>query len=147
MGADEDYDVVVASRWQLPSEPSERATSHRPLDFWGRNLIDHLIGLLPRLLSEGGRTHVMKPSILGHQRTETPLEQHGMTARVVEHSPLPFIPLFSQRKPEIERVERLSDAYHLKFGDDDVMVAGRLEIRPQAATASAVGSSGRSSSA
>jgi S-methylmethionine-dependent homocysteine/selenocysteine methylase/SAM-dependent methyltransferase len=150
---DDAYDVVVASLWQMPTDPFERPTSHRPLDFWGRNLIDHLIALLPRLLSEAGRAYVMQLSILGQQRTETLLEQHGMTAAVVELSPFPFTPLFSQRKPQIERVEQLSDAYHLRFGDDDVMVAYLLEIRRagspqgQAAAASAVGSSGRSSSA
>ena len=150
---DEAYDVVVASLWQMPTDPFERPTSHRPLDFWGRNLIDHLIALLPRLLREGGRAYVMQLSLLGQQRTQTLLEQHGMTARIVEFSPFPFTPLFSQRKPQIERVEQLSDAYHLKFGEDDVMVAYLLEIRrpgssrSQAAADSADGSSGRSSSA
>jgi release factor glutamine methyltransferase len=132
---DEAYDVVVASLWQMPTDPFDRPTSHRPLDFWGRNLIDHLITLLPRLLSEGGRAYVMQLSILGQQRTESLLEQHGMTARVVEFSPFPFTPLFSQRKPQIERVEQLSDAYHLQFGGDDVMVAYLLEIRRQGARA------------
>jgi S-methylmethionine-dependent homocysteine/selenocysteine methylase/SAM-dependent methyltransferase len=132
---DEAYDVVVASLWQMPTDPFERPTSHRPLDFWGRNLIDHLIGLLPRLLREGGLAYVMQLSILGQQRTQTLLEQHGMTARVVEFSPFPFTPLFSQRKSQIERVEQLSDAYHLKFGDDDVMVAYLLEIRRESSGA------------
>ena len=147
---DEVYDVAVASLWQMPVDPFERPTSHRPLDFWGRNLIDHLIALLPRLLSADGRAYVMQLSIVGQQRTATLLEQHGLSARVVEFSPFPFTPLFSQRKSQIERVEQLSDAYHLKFGGDDVMVAYLLEIRrreSQAAAGSAGVSSGRSSSA
>jgi S-methylmethionine-dependent homocysteine/selenocysteine methylase/SAM-dependent methyltransferase len=126
---DETYDAVVASLWQMPTDPFERPTGHRPLDFWGRNLVDHLIALLPKLLSEGGRAYVMQLSILGQQRTESLLEEHGMSARVVEFSPFPFTPLFAERKAQIERVEQLSDAYHLKFGDDDVMVAYLLEIR------------------
>jgi release factor glutamine methyltransferase len=126
---DEAYDVVVASLWQMPTDPFEGPASHRPLDFWGRNLIDHLIALLPRLLSPGGRAYVMQLSILGQQRTETLLQQHGMTARVVEFSPFPFTPLFAQRNAQIHRVEQLSDAYHLRFGDEDVMVAYLLEIR------------------
>jgi homocysteine S-methyltransferase len=140
---DEAYDVAVASLWQMPVDPFERPTSHRPLDFWGRNLVDHLIGLLPRLLAANGRAYVMQLSIVGQQRTQALLERHGLSARVVEFSPFPFTPLFSQRKPQIERVEQLSDAYHLKFGDDDVMVAYLLEIR----RAQAARSSGRSSSA
>jgi tRNA G37 N-methylase Trm5 len=28
------YDIVVASLWQMPTDPFERPTSHRPLDFW-----------------------------------------------------------------------------------------------------------------
>lgn len=71
----------------------------------------------------------MQLSIIGQQRTEELLEQHGMTARVVEFSPFPFTPLFSERKRQIEHVEELSDAYHLKFGDGDVMVAYLLEVR------------------
>lgn len=126
---DESYDVVVASLWQMPVDPFERPTSHRPLDFWGRNLVDHLITLLPRLLADGGVAYVMQLSILGQQRTEQLLEEHGMTTRVVEFSPFPFTPLFSQRAAQIERVEELSDAYHLKFGDADVMVAYLLEVR------------------
>jgi S-methylmethionine-dependent homocysteine/selenocysteine methylase/SAM-dependent methyltransferase len=125
------YDVVVASLWQMPTDPFDRPTSHRPLDFWGRNLIDHLISLLPTLLSRDGRAYVMQLSILGQQRTESLLAQSGLTARVVEFSPFPFTPLFAERKPQIERVEQLSDAYHLQFGDDDVMVAYLLEIRHQ----------------
>jgi S-methylmethionine-dependent homocysteine/selenocysteine methylase/SAM-dependent methyltransferase len=125
---DETYDVVVASLWQMPTDPYERPTSHRPVDFWGRNLLDHLIALLPTLLSDGGRAYVMQLSILGQQRTETLLEEHGMSARVVEFSPFPFTPLFEQRKAQIERVEQLSDAYHLRFGDEDVIVAYLLEI-------------------
>jgi S-methylmethionine-dependent homocysteine/selenocysteine methylase/SAM-dependent methyltransferase len=140
------YDVVVASLWQMPVDPFERPTSHRPLDFWGRNLVDHLIALLPRLLSADGRAFVMQLSIVGQQRTEALLGQHGLSARVVEFSPFPFTPLFAQRKSQIERVEQLSDAYHLQFGGDDVMVAYLLEIR-HAAAGSAGGSSGRSSSA
>jgi len=126
---DEAYDVVVASLWQMPVDPFERPTSHRPLDFWGRNLLDHLISLLPRLLVPGGVAYLMQLSILGQQETERLLAEHGLTARVVDFSPFPFTPLFSQRKPQIERVEELSDAYHLKFGADDVMVAYLVEVR------------------
>lgn len=125
---EEDYDVVVASLYQMPVDPFEQPDSHRPLDFWGRNLIDHLITLLPRLLAPAGVCYLMQLSILGQQRTQTLLERHGLTARVVEYSPFPFSPLFSERREQIQRVEELSDAYHLRFGDGDVMVAYLLEV-------------------
>jgi len=125
---DEDYDVVVASLYQMPVDPFERPDSHRPLDFWGRNLIDHLITLLPRLLAPEGVCYLMQLSILGQQRTQRLLERAGLTARVVEYSPFPFSSLFTERKAQILRVEDLSDAYHLKFGDGDVLVAYLLEV-------------------
>lgn len=126
---DETYDVVAASLYQMPVDPYERPTSHRPLDFWGRNLLDHLLTLLPRLLAPGGVAYVMQLSILGQQRTQMLLDSYGLTARVVEMSPFPFTPIFADRSSHIERVEALSDAYHLTFGDQDVMVAYLLEIR------------------
>ena len=41
---------IVASLYQMPIDPFEQLTSHRPLDYWGRNLLDHLIALLPEAL-------------------------------------------------------------------------------------------------
>ena len=40
----------------------------------------------------------------------------------------PFGAVFEANKPQIERVEQLSDAYHLTLGGDDVMVAYLIEI-------------------
>jgi hypothetical protein len=60
----------VASLWQTPLDPFERPTSHCPLDFWGRNLIDHLVTLLPRLLGEHGVAYVMQLSVLGQLRAQ-----------------------------------------------------------------------------
>lgn len=126
---DERYDVVVASLYQMPVDPFEQPNSHRPLDFWGRNMVDHLITLLPRLLEPGGVAYVMQLSILGQLRTAGLLEQHGLAAGVVDFTSFYFTPLFAQRKEQIRRVEELSDAYHVTFGDEDVMVAYLLEVR------------------
>jgi hypothetical protein len=41
---------------------------------------------------------------------------------------LPFGPLFVRNKEQIERIEQLSDAYHLLVGDEDVAVADLLEV-------------------
>ena len=40
---DERYDLVVASLYQMPVDPYEEASGHRPLDYWGRNQLDHFL--------------------------------------------------------------------------------------------------------
>jgi hypothetical protein len=112
----------------MPVDPYDQPNSHRPLDFWGRNLLDHLITLLPRLLSANGTAYVMQLSILGQARTAELLARAGYEARVADFSFFDFHQLFNERKRHIERVEELSDAYHLTFRDEDVMVAYLLEI-------------------
>ncbi|MBA2460769.1 MAG: homocysteine S-methyltransferase family protein [Actinobacteria bacterium] len=122
------YDVVVASLYQMPVDPYEQYTGHRPLDYWGRNLVDHLIGLLPRLLAEGGVAYMMQLSILSQLETAAHLEAAGLAGRVVDFGFFPFSEPFERNRAQIERVEQLSDAYHLRLGDADVMVAYLLEI-------------------
>jgi S-methylmethionine-dependent homocysteine/selenocysteine methylase/SAM-dependent methyltransferase len=122
------YDIVVASLYQMPVDPYEQPSGHRPLDFWGRNLLDHLITLLPKLLTEDGVAYLMQLSILGQERTAELLAEAGFQARVADFEFFAFHSLFEQRKEQIERVEELSDAYHLRFRDEDVMVAYLLEV-------------------
>jgi 23S rRNA G2069 N7-methylase RlmK/C1962 C5-methylase RlmI len=122
------YDIVVASLYQMPVDPYEQPNSHRPLDFWGRNLVDHLFTLLPKLLNDGGVAYVMQLSILGQERTAELLAEGGFQSRVVDFEFFAFHSLFEQRKDQIDRVEELSDAYHLRFRDEDVMVAYLLEV-------------------
>jgi S-methylmethionine-dependent homocysteine/selenocysteine methylase len=124
------YDVVVASLYQMPVDPYEQPNSHRPLDFWGRNLLDHLFTLLPKLLADDGVAYVMQLSILGQERTAELLAEGGFQSRVVDFEFFVFHTLFEQRKDQIDRVEELSDAYHLRFRDEDVMVAYLLEVTP-----------------
>src|SRR5262249_17465068 len=50
---EETNDLIVASLYQMPVNPFQPVSSHRPVDYWGRSLLDHLIGLLPHLLAEG----------------------------------------------------------------------------------------------
>ncbi len=125
---DDRFDVIVASLYQMPVDPYEEPTGHRPLDYWGRNLLDRFLGLLPRLLEPGGRALVMQLSILGQHRTAELLDEHGLVAHVVDYGFFPFGPLFERNLEQIRRVEELSDAYHLSVGGDDVMVAYLLEI-------------------
>jgi S-methylmethionine-dependent homocysteine/selenocysteine methylase/SAM-dependent methyltransferase len=124
----ERYDLVVASLYQMPVDPYEESTGHRPLDYWGRNLLDHLLRLLPTLLADDGVAYVMQLSIVGQAETARILADGGLTARVVEFSSFPFGPLFERNRAQIERVEELSDAYHLRYASEDAVVAYVLEV-------------------
>lgn len=122
------YDVVVASLYQMPVDPFSEPTGHRPLDYWGRNLLDHLIRLLPRLLEDDGVAYLMQLSILGQLATSQQAEAAGLDVRVADFAFFPFTAAFGERREQIERVEQLSDAHHLKLGDEDVMVSYLLEL-------------------
>jgi hypothetical protein len=106
----------------------EQVTTHRPLDYWGRNLLDHLIKMLPEALADDGTAYVMQLSIIGQKRTAELLDRLGYQARVVDFAFFEFSDLFSSKSEQIARVEAHSDAYHLTFGQTDVMVAYLLEI-------------------
>jgi len=125
---EERYDVIVASLYQTPVDPFEPVVSHRPLDYWGRSLIDHLMRMLPDALADDGTAYVMQLSIIGERRTTQLLERLGYQARVVDFALFEFTELFKDARDQIARVEELSDAYHLKLGATDVMAAYLLEI-------------------
>jgi S-methylmethionine-dependent homocysteine/selenocysteine methylase/SAM-dependent methyltransferase len=125
---EERYDLIVASLFQMPVDPFEQVVTHRPLDYWGRNLLDHLIRLLPEALADDGVAYVLQLSVIGEKRTAQLLENLGYQSRVVDFSFFEFTELFSDKREQIARVEANSDAYHLKLGDQDVMVAYLLEI-------------------
>ena len=57
-------------------------------------------------------------------------ERLGYQARVVDFGLFAFTELFNDAREQIARVEELSDAYHLRFRDEDVMVAYLLEVSP-----------------
>lgn len=122
------YDLIVASLYQMPVDPMRQTSGHRPLDFWGRGLLDHLIAMLPDLLAEGGVAYLMQLSILSQVRTAELLEERGFDARVVDFSFFPFSSVFQENAEQIRRVEHLSDAYHLSFGGEEVLVMYLLEV-------------------
>ena len=124
----ERFDLIVASLYQMPVDPYEEPSGHRPLDFWGRNLFDRFLALLPDLLTETGRALVLQLSILGQVRTAELLASHGLDARIVDYSFFPFGEVFESHAPQIARVEELSDAHHLAVGGDNVMIAYLLEV-------------------
>jgi S-methylmethionine-dependent homocysteine/selenocysteine methylase/SAM-dependent methyltransferase len=125
---DERYDVVVASLYQMPNDPFRQTSSHRPLDYWGRSLFDHLLSLLPTLLAPGGRAYVMQLSILSQRETQRRLAGAGLQGQVVDFTFFDFNSHFAEYREQISRVEERSDAYHLSLGDTDTMVAYLLEI-------------------
>jgi SAM-dependent methyltransferase len=125
---EERYDVIVASLYQMPVDPFEQVSTHRPLDYWGRNLIDHLISLLPVALADDGVAYILQLSIIGQQRTAEQLSALGYRARVVDFGFFEFHELFDEKSKQITRVEELSDAYHVMLGDHDVMVDYLLEV-------------------
>ena len=124
----ERFDLVVASLYQLPVDPYGEPTSHRPLDYWGRSLIDHFIRLLPRVLAPDGTAYLMQLSIIGQAQTDALLAEHGFESQVVDYSFFPYGPVFEQNREQIARVEELSDAHHIRVADEDLIVAYLLEI-------------------
>jgi S-methylmethionine-dependent homocysteine/selenocysteine methylase/SAM-dependent methyltransferase len=129
------YDVVVASLYQMPNDPIDQLGSHRPLDYWGRSLFDHLLSLLPSLLEAEGRAYVMQLSILSERETLRQLARHGLRSKVVDFAFLELGAALADYREQINRVEELSDAYHLTFGEEDTMVAYLLEIEAEGGTA------------
>jgi S-methylmethionine-dependent homocysteine/selenocysteine methylase/SAM-dependent methyltransferase len=125
---EERYDVIVASLYQTPVDPFEPVSTHRPLDYWGRNLIDRLIAMLPEALADGGVCYLMQLSIIGQRRTAALLDRAGFRSRVVDFGFFEFSELFQEREQQIHRVEQLSDAYHLRMGDRNVIVAYLIEV-------------------
>jgi hypothetical protein len=126
---DEKYDVVVASLYQMPVDPMGEISGHRPVDYWGRNMLDHLITLLPNLLEADGVAYLMQISILSQLRSLTLFEEGGLDSKVIDFAFFRFNSTFYENIEQIKRVEQLSDAYHLKFGDEEVMVMYLLEVR------------------
>jgi S-methylmethionine-dependent homocysteine/selenocysteine methylase/SAM-dependent methyltransferase len=124
----ETFDLIAASLYQMPVDPYEEPNGHRPLDYWGRSLVDYFIRLLPRLLADDGVAYLMQLSIVGPAETTRLLAGNGFEARVVDFSFFPFGSAFEPNMQQIARVEESSDAYHLRFGSEDVMVAYLLEI-------------------
>jgi hypothetical protein len=125
---EERYDVIVASLTQTPGDPFAPAVSHRPRDFWGRNLIDHLIGLLATALAEDGVAYLVVLSILDQRRTTGLLGRAGFSSRVVDFALVGLEEAGDQDVEQLARVEERSDAYHLDFGGSDALIAYLLEV-------------------
>ncbi len=136
---EERYEVIVASLFQLPSDPFQQVAGHGPVDYWGRNAFDQLLAKLPQALAPEGAAYVVQLSILSQQRTAELLAASGFEATVVDYDLFPFPDRFKEERAQIDRVEELSDAYHLRMSGQDAVVAYLLEIRRQGEGALDVG--------
>ena len=126
---EERYECIVSCLYQRPTDPFREAASHRWGDYWGRNGLDQLIGKLPEALAPEGVAYVVQFSIASQQRTAELLAEAGLRAQVVDYTVFDFPRGFEESAEQIRRVEQLSDAYHLRVGEDEAMVAYLLEIR------------------
>ena len=122
-------DIIVASLYQMPTDPKGEISGHRPVDYWGRNILDHCITMLPKLLKDDGTAYIMQISLVGQQETERLLREVGFRSRIVDYSLYQFSPVFLENMVQIERVEQESDAYHFTFRDSHVMVMYLIEAR------------------
>ncbi len=130
---EERYEVVVACLHQLPADPAGAVSSHRPVDYWGRRMIDQLIAKLGDALAPEGVAYVMHLSLLSQQRTAALLDAAGFRAEVVDWT-MYGVPDDAREAPaHIRRVEGLSDAHHIEVGERDVLVAYLLEVTAKAA--------------
>lgn len=127
--AERRYDVIVASLYQMPTDPVGDLGGHRPVDYWGRNLFDHLISLLPRMLEDGGVAYLMQISLLSQVQTAQLFREAGLESRVIDFNLYNLTPVFLENMEQIERVEESSDAYHFTLHDQHVMVMYLLEVR------------------
>jgi S-methylmethionine-dependent homocysteine/selenocysteine methylase/methylase of polypeptide subunit release factors len=129
---EERYEVVVASLHQLPADPVDAVSTHRAVDYWGRNLLDQLMAKLSEALAPEGVAYLMHLSILSQQRTAELLDANGFRAEVADYALFGFPPELQAARRHVSRVEELSDANHVVVGDRDVMVAYLLEVTPKA---------------
>jgi S-methylmethionine-dependent homocysteine/selenocysteine methylase len=133
---EERYEVIVACVDQTPVDPEQQVTGHRPIDYWGRTPLDPVLTKLADALAPEGVAYVVQLSILSQRRTAELLAACGLDVRVVDYGVFGFPAGLDEHRAQIGRVERLSDAAHLRAGDRDLVVAYLLEIgrRPEAAT-------------
>ena len=67
---EERYEVIVASLQQQPADPFQQTSTHRPVDYWGRILLDQLLGKLAQALAPEGVAYVLHLSVLSREATD-----------------------------------------------------------------------------
>ena len=125
---EERYEVVVANLPQTPIDPLSQQWSHRPTDYWGRGLVDQVIGKLAHALAPEGRALLTITSLLSRERTIAALAAAGVSAEVVAWEVQDLPADYREHREHIEEVERLSDAYTVRFDQEAALVVYLLEI-------------------
>ena len=126
---EERYEVIVASLYETPVDPFQQVTGHRPVDYWGRGLLDQLIGKLPRGARARGR-RLRRPALgrLAGSARSSCSTRVGLDARVVDYSLFGFPPALAD-EPHADRARRGAQRRLPRaLGEHDVMVAYLLEI-------------------
>jgi homocysteine S-methyltransferase len=126
---EERYEVIVACLPQVPRDPLTQLSSHRPVDYWGRGLVDQVIGKLPAALAPEGVAYLAQTSILSRQQTTQQLALAGLEAQVVAWDLSELPPSYEGHLEQVREVEELSDAHHLKIGREQALAVYLLEIR------------------
>jgi len=125
----ERYEIVVANLPQVPVDPASQLSSHRPIDYWGRGLVDQVLAKLPDALAEEGRALVTLTSLLSQTRTSELLGELGLRAEVVAWEVGPQPPAYRPGEEHLAHVEELGDGYRLHVGGDTALVTYLVEIR------------------
>lgn len=125
---EERYEVIVACVEQIPVDPEQHVAGHRPVDYWGRTPLEPVLTKLADALAPEGVAYVVQLSILSQRRTAELLAAAGLSAQVVDYEVYPFPPELDEHRAQIRRVERLSDASHVRSCGRDLLVAYLLEI-------------------
>jgi SAM-dependent methyltransferase len=126
---EERYEIVVANLPQTPIDPRSQLSGHRPTDYWGRGLIDQVIGKLPRALAPEGRALVTLTSLLSRERTLQLLTTAGLSAEVVAWELHDLPTDYGAQGDHLADIEQLADGYLLRLADDRLLVTYLLEIR------------------
>jgi len=126
---EERFEVVVACLDQIPIDPYRHVADDRPIDYWGRTPLDEVLVKLAEALAPDGVAYVMHLSILSERHTVELLADLGLEALVVAYEPCDYSSELERHQAHIAKVEELTDAYRLRVGDRDILVAYLLEIR------------------
>ncbi|MDQ1605575.1 MAG: hypothetical protein QOE01_3423, partial [Actinomycetota bacterium] len=118
---EERYELIVACVEQTPRDPEHQVAGHRPVDFWGRTPLDPVLAKLPDALAPEGVAYVMQLSILSQRRTAELLDAAGLQVAIVDYQVFPFPLEFDEHRAQIRSVERLSDAWHPRVGERDLL--------------------------
>jgi precorrin-6B methylase 2 len=125
----ERYEVVVANLPELPVDPLADLASHRPTDYWGRGLVDQVIGKLPQMLAPEGHALLTFTSLLSRTRTMEALDAAGLSARVVAWRVDDLPDDYHHQAEHLVHVQQLSDAYIPSLGDREVLITYLLDVR------------------